>query len=664
MSDPFDDQLLDELDETAAPPPPKQHQGFSVPMDRVQMRKRTKALTAMLQVFLKAGKTLRLYSAEHHFFEMFVGQFQDRLNEQLAEHDSLTIEVTPRAMIWDGNIVFRAEEGRRESLPWKLHRDGVRLIQFIRGVERNEIREFVTLLARETDASTSSGMELSVLFWEADFKHIRLAIAESFVEYTEEAERILAEVAEDLERLRQRFGIAGKPRQPGAYKPHARKGLDDVRRVAEEVTTHGNLTGLGGIDGSEAGGGYGGGRRETLPEVGRRGYVGTILVDEETELPDVPVEAFDDNAMVRLYEDLHGLENINAGFDEVGAILGEVVLAETSQTELEVFLQHLDEALSPLLATGSIHQLNAVLRPIALVARQQAAEGTFRSGVLRGFFVKLGREDRLALLAEALNVGWDEDLRGELFTFVSVQHIDDVDAIFKLLRQVQDERPRDIIADALLLLTERNTEYFIPRLQSSSAREAAAAIRALGKIGGPILMDHVAGAYTRSEADVRTKALAALRSERSPRISNLMQDALGDPSSEVRLEALRYLATNRVAAALPLLTETLQRKDFHDRGFDERRGWYIALGRLAGKEALQAFTHQAESGKESKVPAVVEKVHLALLGVRATRTKEGKVYLDRFAETARGELRVIARRIIAPAGSAAAERERRSGSRQ
>ena len=69
MSDPFDDKLLGDLDEAAQPPPLQQ--GFAVPMDRVEMRKRTKAITAMLQVFLKAGKTLRLYSSDHHFFSMF-----------------------------------------------------------------------------------------------------------------------------------------------------------------------------------------------------------------------------------------------------------------------------------------------------------------------------------------------------------------------------------------------------------------------------------------------------------------------------------------------------------------------------------------------------------------------------------------------------------------
>jgi hypothetical protein len=378
----------------------------------------------------------------------------------------------------------------------------------------------------------------------------------------------------------------------------------------------------------------------------------------------VPVEAFDDNAMVRLYEDLHGLENVSAGFDEVGTILAEVAMHEKDAGELEVFLQHIDEALSPMLATGAIGEMNAILRPMALVARQQASEGTFRAECLRQFFVKIGREDRLALMAEALNVSWSDELKGDLFTFISVQHLDDLDRVFKLLHRVHEQDARDTITDALVLLTERNPAHFLSRLQDESPFIAMAAVRALARIGGSILMDHVASAYTRTEPEIRTQVLAALRDERSPRVSILMQDALDDPEPAVRLEALRYVASNRIAPALSILTENLRRKDFHDREFEERRGWFIALGRLAGRDALQAFTQQAEAGKESKAAPTLKKVHLALLGIRATRTKEGNAYLERFAETSTGEVRVIARRLLAPVGSAAAERQRRVGTRR
>ena len=60
-------------------------------MDRVETSY-AKAITAMLRVFLKADETLRLYSEDHHFSEMFVGQFEDRLGEQLVARDNPAIE--------------------------------------------------------------------------------------------------------------------------------------------------------------------------------------------------------------------------------------------------------------------------------------------------------------------------------------------------------------------------------------------------------------------------------------------------------------------------------------------------------------------------------------------------------------------------------------------
>ena len=146
-----------------------------------------------------------------------------------------------------------------------------------------------------------------------------------------------------------------------------------------------------------------------------------------------------------------------------------------------------------------------------------------------------------------------------------------------------------------------------------------------------------------------------------------MQDALSDPEKSVRLEALRYIASHRVQAARPVMAEEMRRKDFHGRTFDERRGWYIALGRLGGKDALEALVGQIEAHKDDRGDEAKEIVHLALLGVKATRTREGQVYLEGFAEIARGQLRSIIRQILAPAGGDARVRPsdamRQGGSR-
>ena len=65
----------------------------------------------------------------------------------------------------------------------------------------------------------------------------------------------------------------------------------------------------------------------------------------------------------------------------------------------------------------------------------------------------------------------------------------------------------------------------------------------------------------------------------------------------------------------------------------------------------QALTGQIEAHKDDRSPAAKEIVHLGLLGVKATRTREGQAYLEGFAESARGELRALVRKLLTPAGS-------------
>ena len=79
--------------------------GWTSP-DRAAMKARVRKLQQLMAVFLKAGKTLRLYSEDHRFFSRFADEFETRLEEQHAIDDALTFEITPTSILWDGNTVF------------------------------------------------------------------------------------------------------------------------------------------------------------------------------------------------------------------------------------------------------------------------------------------------------------------------------------------------------------------------------------------------------------------------------------------------------------------------------------------------------------------------------------------------------------------------------
>jgi hypothetical protein len=598
----FDD-LLSDLDGEA----PARTAATSPLEARSERRGKVRNVQRLLAVFLKAGKTLRLYTegTEHRFFNRFTDEFIERLDDVLGLQDSLTLEITPYAINWDGDVVFENRE-QRENLAFKLYRDGVRLLQFRRGVHREELRDFVTLIAREVDAGNVS-KDLSVLFWEADFKHIHMAVAETFVEYTEEAARVLEDIDAQLASYERSFElevVEGKMARD--YEPLAYERSHDLSEAE------------GDADGEE--------------------------VDDKEALPDIPEEIYSSETIERIFEDLHGLEDPYATFEEVGTVVAEVVLAEEDADELSSFLKHLDDALSNLLATASIGPLNSILRRLSLIDRGFEESDDPRARVVRDFFVKFCDGDRLTLLARAINTDWDVALKGELFCFIGLQHTGALDHLIRFLGNVVVLEARRVITDSLILLLGRQADPWLPATRSENWHVVADAVYALGRLGDAMALDHVMGTFAREEHQVRVEVLKALRPHQSPRIYHLMLDALEDDHPDVRLGALRYLTVYRVQDAVPAINKGLGSKGFGDREFEERRGWYIALGHLAGSRVLRSFVSEADKFRGTN--EVTEGVHLALLGVRATRSAEGRKYLQSFAQAARGDLQLLSRRLM------------------
>ncbi len=638
MSDPLDDLLEQLLEEQALQGEEPEEVQLSTRAERLveeaaqvdprtpleqraAMKKQVRELKQLLAVFLKAGKTLRLYSEAHRFFDRFAQEFMDRLNQQFEAVDSLTFEITPIAINWDGNTVFENRE-QRENLAFKLYRDGVRLLQFRRGVTLEEVREFVTLVAREVDASGVAAKDLSVLFWEADFKHIHIAVAETFVEYSAEAARVLAEIQLNLEELQADFELDPVTRRLSRHEPEAYSGKSKQQSVEDELRS----------------------LLEDDPWAMPFELEDEEEEEPETEVPQVPAEVRDEGRMRQVYEDLMGMEDPYATFEEVGSVLGEVVARESDEAELRRLLGHLDDALSPLLATAAIGPLNAVLRRLGLLGRIGFARGDFSGEAIRDFFVRFCQADRLSLLARAIDEDWSEAWRGDLFTFVSLQSRAGAEELIGFLGQVRTLGPRRVISDALVLLTERNAEHFLDALHSPNWRLAADGVYALSRIGDPTSLDAMIGTFGRDEHSLRVEVLQALRSYQSPRIQDLMLDALQDPHEAVRLAALRYLAVYRIKEAIPLLTKVMGGRDFSDRTFEEKRGWYITLGHIAGMSVFMAFRKRVEPvrGRDR----TTEEAHLGLLGIRSIRSADAGRFLDEFAGAVHGDLKLLVRKLI------------------
>lgn len=569
--------------------------------DRFQDRQRLRELQRLMQIFLKAGKTLRLYSEDHRYFDQFTDDFHERLGHVLQDIDEITFEITPSAIQWDGHAVLENQE-QRENLAYKLYRDGVRFLQFRKGVSTTEIRDFVTLVAREVDSSGGAANDLSVLFWESDFKHIHVSVAETFVQYNETTARLLEALERDQEELRSAF-------DPGSVLDLPMHEPEAFSRWAEAAR---------------------GGEREAR--------------DQQDVLPDVPQEAFDEGAMAALYAELQGTEAAYASFEEVAQVLGRVIVAETDPARIDALLHDLDAAIVPMLATASIGPVSALLRRVALLGRQASERGWPSAEPLARFLRDLCSAERFEAVGRALDGDWDEGMKGNLFTLISVQHPDRVPDLLQFLSRVSNPAPRRVVIDALVLLADRRAEPFVEHLRTARGTGACDAIQALARIGDPTTMDLIVAAASRPEGNVRLEALTALKEHSSPRIQETMLARLLDDEPEVRLAALRWIVVYRVADAVPTLVRVVKQRDFDERKFEERRGWAMAWGSLQGREAFDFWRRIAEPsrGKEDSS----DRLHTALLGIKACRLPEGRAFLEEFARHAKGDQILLARKVL------------------
>jgi hypothetical protein len=619
--------------------------------ERAAIKARVRDLRQLMAVFIKAGKTLRLYSETHRFFSRFADELETRLEGEFEHADALTFEVTPTSINWDGHVVFENKDGR-DNLAFKLYRNGVRLLQFRKGVTAAETRDFVALVARESRDARSLGADLSVLFWEADFKNIHLAVAETFVDYDEHSAAALQRLESDLSLFEAEFGLQ-------------KREVDEADLEELKKLWDGSKGGTGGPGGGGAGGPGGGGatgsaggaaddqgyRPEALRgvEPGEESLraddsFGAPPLFDPTDLPALPPESLDDAAMEFVYSDLYGLEQAYASFEEVGGVLAHVVEAEPDAEELAHLLKNLDDAIAPLLSTAAIGPLNSILRRLALLAQRETEAGSFRAGPLNEFIGGIGKVSRLGVLARAVNEDWDPGLRGELFTFISLQSPDNLDELLQFLGHLLPDEPRRVVVDALVLMTRRSSAPWLGVLKAANWHLACDAITALGMLDDVPALGQIVQLYRRDEASVRRKVVDVLKDHRTPRVDEMMMDGLQDDDGEVRLAALRYVAVHRLKDAVETIRKVLRSRGFKDRPFAERRGWYITMGMLGGGALLPELARAAEAARDANDAG--EDTHLTLLAIKAIRETGARSWLQEYTQSARGEVGRLAKKVL------------------
>ena len=128
----------------------------------------TKKLFAYL---LLAGKNVSLYPKGHSISINSIKQFHETLEAFIRQYGDAKIDFERDRVSCQGIEVHTgpSEEG---TLPFTLFRDGIRWLEFTKGIELEEIREVLSLINRYSVLTTEPEGDIVTAFWESHFDHI------------------------------------------------------------------------------------------------------------------------------------------------------------------------------------------------------------------------------------------------------------------------------------------------------------------------------------------------------------------------------------------------------------------------------------------------------------------------------------------------------------
>ncbi len=131
----------------------------------------------VISSILVAWKNHGLYPEDHNICRKSVSRASDLLKEFLKAYGELKVTVEKYRLMYEGQVVFQSS-AEADNLATLLFRDGVMWLQFLKGIDLDELRCFFRVLKENQTWKEYRDGDLVTAFWEADFSHLQYEVAE------------------------------------------------------------------------------------------------------------------------------------------------------------------------------------------------------------------------------------------------------------------------------------------------------------------------------------------------------------------------------------------------------------------------------------------------------------------------------------------------------
>lgn len=500
------------------------------------VEEKVKSTKGLIQTFLQTLKAYRLYEANHPILSKFLERLRNDFNHYFDEFDSFSLQIGEHRLHYQGKVVYENQD-IKESLAFVFFKDGVRELQFSKGLESQEILDFLNVV-RKSDFLNRMEDDLVTLLWEKDFTHINFTTVDEFLEGS--GIFVPATQADLIKRSEYKGSweewSQEKSEEEQAQSSHASEpeGLEQAINPSpgQSLVQACQLT----PDEKEE-------VQQEAQQEQRPEYI-FILIDNLIEI------------LLHLGEDADAYENMISFFDRVI----EYLLEQKEVEKAEALLKSLDDTMESM-----------VLKDKQIFTMRRILE-------------KASSPHHVGLLGKAMK-GNGEVLSEPILQYLRFLTPQAVEPLCHLLTELESGKWRKAICDRLAELSREEIETLSKFLADPNPLMVCHILYILGKMGHPSTVKYLGPLVAHKDLKVREETLQVLN-KFGEKGRGLIQTFLKDSVSGIRGKAALILAKHAKAEAVKPLTEIIFSEDFFKRDYDEKASFFRALGETGSKEVI------------------------------------------------------------------------------
>jgi hypothetical protein len=491
------------------------------------------AVQTLLATLAKTFRAYQLYDENNPVRRRFGEQLKTEFLALWQSMDRMVLSVDEDHLYLEGQEVYKSES-RNDSLAFLFHKDGIREVTFLPGIETEELDKFLGVLQKARKL-VPEGDDLLTVLWEADLRFFE----HKYVD-------LLAE------------GVALPEAGPGstAAELQAAHVAEEAEQAAAEQRAKSGAA---------------------EPEPARQ----TVKQDDFNPT----LYSLDKREMEYLRAEFQKELHRDTRADVLSALFDRLEEPQNRERQSEI-LRILSTVLPNFLSRGALVAATSVLEELRRLEATPAVFDEQRIQESRQILDRVSAPEAIEELIKGLFDGTIRASAAQLGSFLVFLRGAALAPLLRASETIEHKELQAVLRKAVQGIASRNRGAVVKLLEEPDPVIAAGAARISGQMqiseAGPSLAHLLAHA----DPAVRLAAIEAAVTLKASTVAGALEKALGDSEREVRIAAARALGALRYRPAAQRLAGIVKGKDIRNADITEKVAVFQAYGMVAEGEGL------------------------------------------------------------------------------